>query len=557
MTSRASVIRVTGDMAPLPKLQLDSVSASTVLTLPTPPPEDAVLPARRNLGDSELSYFLPSRADGVNDMYLHLGLTAPDHVFTPARVLPAAALLRLRHPLLASVYQEAAFVYVPPTDVHEALRQAQSSLTWSTDRAEAHIDVYLNGPRTLSQEHLSHIVISLPAQHHVLTPPASPSPTALALSPTALPTLPPVVNSIQIDLLICAAHFIGDGMALHTFGNELLQLLAGPDEQTGTLRTESQLGQMLREEIHQRFACDGPVALPGSLESGFQVQPSKFALAAARVDFFLDQHKCIGGHSFPRAESKKDRQTILQTKTFDRATTTQMLRKCKANGVSISTALFAACSIAWARTKTASSQPPTLPMMMYSAMNLRPYLPKPESYWFLSVGYFNVVLPAFLPPPESTPTERIFWHRARSAKTQSAVATNSPLLVPRASIMAVQRGRRARAWAREDDGLPADPADTEPPISLDVGASAPSRALLGLSLLGNLDAMYKHASYPSIQLSTLNTGSRQRRGGMLLFAYTFAGRLWLSFGWDVHGFDATVVERFWQETNGCLEEFLV
>jgi hypothetical protein len=74
----------------------------------------------RPLGNSELSYFLPSRASGVNDMcafrtisliqashlsprrYLHLGFIAPEHVVRRARVRLVWAILRIRHPLLAS-----------------------------------------------------------------------------------------------------------------------------------------------------------------------------------------------------------------------------------------------------------------------------------------------------------------------------------------------------------------------------------------------------------------------------------------------------------------------
>jgi len=194
--------------------------------------------------------------------------------------------------------------------------------------------------------------------------------------------------------------------------------------------------------------------------------------------------------------------------------------------------------------------------MMYSAINIRPHLPRQSSYWFLAVGYFNVVLPTFLPDAQSTPTANIFWHRARSAKAQSASATSTKMIVSRAAVMAGQRGRRARTWAREDDGLPADPADAELPVPEDLKPGAPSRALVGLSLLGNLDGMYKHAAFTATQLHTLNTGSRQRPGGMLMFAYTFVGRLWLSFGWDVNGYDAAIVERFWNETGACLQEFV-
>ena len=39
--------------------------------------------------------------------------------------------------------------------------------------------------------------------------------------------------------------------------------------------------------------------------------------------------------------------------------------------------------------------------MMYTALNLRPYLKAEkalnDSYWFLAISYFNVVLPTFIP----------------------------------------------------------------------------------------------------------------------------------------------------------------
>jgi hypothetical protein len=43
---------------------------------------------------------------------------------------------------------------------------------------------------------------------------------------------------------------------------------------------------------------------------------------------------------------------------------------------------------------------------------------------------------------------------------------------------------------------------------------------------------------------------------MLMFAYTFAGRLWFSLGWDKNGYPEGVVEQFWDEVNGTVQEFL-
>ena len=97
-----------------------------------------------------------------------------------------------------------------------------------------------------------------------------------------------------------------------------------------------------------------------------------------------------------------------------------------------------------------------MPTLMYSALNLRPYFTKPpssslwNSYWYLAIGYFNVILPSFLPSgvPSQEPT---FWLRARQAKEQSTRAAKNPLVASRTQEMARERGARARAWGKEDD----------------------------------------------------------------------------------------------------------
>lgn len=226
--------------------------------------------------------------------------------------------------------------------------------------------------------------------------------------------------------------------------------------------------------------------------------------------------------------------------------------------------------------------------MMYSALNVRPYLrpevreDKQSSYWFTAIGYLNVILPAFLPPSAcSDCVEKVFWHRAREAKKQITKAAKHPLLVSRTHAMASERGARARVWAREDDekdaGIWVPPAPPTPPSScasttslaakLEVEAEeekpwtlprAPSTALVGLSMLGNLDAMYSHASYPALNLHTLTTGSRQRPGASLLFGYTFKGRLWVSLGYDELGFkeDVDGIGEWWRCFLQGVEEFL-
>lgn len=180
-----------------------------------------------------------------------------------------------------------------------------------------------------------------------------------------------------------------------------------------------------------------------------------------------------------------------------------------------------------------------------------------DSYWFIAIGYFNVILPTFL--PQSGEITSTFWHRARSAKFQSIKAVKNPMAISRCREMARERGARARVWAQEDDQKLA--GTFKKPIVAAVESQVkekiPSSALIGLSLLGNLDGTYKHATFPEIQLHTLTTGSRQRSGGMLLFGYTFVEKLWVSFGYDKNGYEEDVVNAFWTHVTEAIDQFLL
>ncbi|PPQ99567.1 hypothetical protein CVT24_005355 [Panaeolus cyanescens] len=529
----------------------------------------------RQLGETEVSYFLPSRESGVNDMYLHLGCNVPLHLVEHRRVSVVWAIMRVRHPLLASHvkmvdyndirFRSVQLQFIPfragcsfhilvtqspyhprrPWNLHNnhwniglkrrmvhmvhsglLLRMLMRSLT-------ALIDAYLNGPRTLSNERLSYLIVS---GEHVKKD-------------------CPVKDAVEdCNFLICATHFLGDGMALHTFANDFFSIL-------GSTLTVHQLTDLLSNEWEERMSPNAILApsLPSALEDKLlRKNAGRFAQAVAIVDFKLAQQKDIGGHTFPR-KSGNPRKTIVPTVSYDAGTTKKILAVCKQHGVSISAALFAICNVAWARTQDKNRE---LPMMMYSALNIRPNLIKEkqlsDSYWFIAIGYFNVVLPSFL--PRSADIVQTFWKRAQSSKIQSVKAAKNPMLVSRCYEMAKERGARARVWAKEDDDKLAGiaPTKTTPSLpSVNFRPKGPSAALIGLSLLGNLDGMYKHALFPEIQLHTLTTGSRQRSGGMLLFGYTFVGKLWVSLGYDVNGFEAETVNTFWDHVNGAIAEFLI
>ncbi|KAH8110634.1 hypothetical protein DFH11DRAFT_1730086 [Phellopilus nigrolimitatus] len=562
----------------------------------------------RTLGDTELSYYLPSRADGVNDMYLHLGFRAPAALLAPARVRAAWAYLRLVHPPLAAhvrpapagtgAYAETRFAYAAPRSAAAALAQAGAALEFRPQGRDALVDAYLNGPRTLGDERLAYLIVGCGgggAAEPLLTPASTPGPTQtrdeafppFPPSPSAAPASdPPEEDVREYDLLICATHFLGDGMALHRFANELFLLLAGRDAE-GREKPTAEIEEMLRREWEARWGgghresaeakqAQGAKVLPCAIEDALPQVDGRFRRAVGKVDFQSSQQNIIGGHAFPRKKHAV-RRTVVQTVPLDAKKTKAVLKKCKENGVSIANAFFALSALAWGRVKELEkegAQGRELPIMMYTALNLRPYLlasaTADSSYWFTAIGYLNIVLPAFL-PSSSAPARvhQTFWHRARAAKRQIAHAAKHPLLVSRTHEMARTRGARARAWAREDDekdarargaplpaaeAAPADDAAAPPPWAR---ARAPSTALVGLSMLGNLDGTYAHGAYPALALHTLTTGSRQRAGAALLFGYTFCGRLWLSLGHDAHGFADGAVERWWAALLRGVDEFLV
>ncbi|KAH7927276.1 hypothetical protein BV22DRAFT_295710 [Leucogyrophana mollusca] len=512
-------------------------------------PDDALAkPCKleRRMGDSELSYYLPSRSTGVNDMYLHLGFEAPEHMVRRARVRMVWAILRVRHPLLASQvvmhdYNDVRFEFIPPQSPEDALINADHNLEYKSTSKDDLIDSYLNGPRTLSNERLSYLIVSQRGST-LPSPPLTPRPS----SPLPHKQETPSQNH---DLLICAAHFLGDGMALHQFANDFFGLL-------GSEKTQGELETQLNEEWRARWGStpDATSALPRAMEENFAEEPSRFRRAVGKVDFQRTQEQLIGGQSFPRG-SRQPRHTIVPTVSYDVERTKNILKHCKAHGVSVSAALFAICNIAWARV---SAGKPELPTMMYSALNLRPCFtikPLNDSYWFLAVGYFNVILPNFI--PKSSDISSVFWHRARIAKEQSTRAAKNSMVVSRSRLMAEERGRRSRAWAKEDDDRERGVYVPPPPSTSHTTPSAPSAALIGLSLLGNLDGIYKHAVFPGVKLHTLTTGSRQRSGGMLLFGYTFAGKLWISLGYDENGFEKETVGKFWENVLQATDELMV
>lgn len=183
--------------------------------------------------------------------------------------------------------------------------------------------------------------------------------------------------------------------------------------------------------------------------------------------------------------------------------------------------------------------------MLYTAANLRSHLAPQSStsQWFLALTYFTISLPAFFPANASV------WHRARLAKAQMQGAVRSPLLPARALLSAAARARR----------IPASPSAFAPPPESPALPTRPaaSAALLGISLIGDLDRTYLRTAYGAgVHLHSVATASRLKPGGLLLLGHSFGGRLVLQLCWDSMGFAEGEIERFWTALTNAVSEFL-
>lgn len=140
------------------------------------------------------------------------------------------------------------------------------------------------------------------------------------------------------------------------------------------------------------------------------------------------------------------------------------------------------------------------------------------------------------------------------------------MFLSRTKFMIEDRGNRARRFAEMDDQLAGvipspskiDPKPISQPTSIPqpLAAKAPSPmppalALIGLSLPGPLDQVYKHSLYPTIDVQNIYPSNRKAPGQILLFAHTFKGRFWFTIGWEGNGLiggnsENGPLARFWE-----------
>lgn len=228
------------------------------------------------------------------------------------RVAALWAYQLVRHPLLASSirfnsYEDVDFVHRPPSTVEAALAQAESRYSYATSSSGSIMDNYLNGPRTLSNQNLGYLFVRSPKQ-----------------------------DDGEYEVMLCATHFLGDGMALHTFMNEFYTLLGSPISALDIL-------DMIEDALPTRSA------LPNCMEDKLPRSFTKLKEAVGAEEYFRSEQKLVGGQGFPRNSKKMERKTEVPTFAYTQEETKAILGNCKRNGVTIAHAVFALCNLAWAR----------------------------------------------------------------------------------------------------------------------------------------------------------------------------------------------------------------
>nr|GAT59099.1 predicted protein [Mycena chlorophos] len=511
---------------------------------------------RRKLSPNELSYFLPSRANGANDMFLLGTIHAREVLVTSHRLQIVWAIVRLRHPLMACRVQmelgrcdSAEFIYTPPSSPTESLRETGHSLHFHNNiPTPTFTSDFLNAPRMLSSNVLSRLDILRQRQ----------------LS----------AGVREYTLFLTLQHVINDGRGICNVLDLVLELLAG-SKHPGSVesRTDAELYSVLEAEWTKRWGVSAPPAtwdvLPRAMEDQLLTAPrTKLQQAADRVDSELLQRKYIGGQSFKRVDTKQSHTRLVQI-GFDEVQTATILANCKAQRVTPANAMCGVVNVAWMRFAGAHpdlvAADPKLPMLLYTALSLRGSLQQGmatelSSNMELALGYHNVVLPAFASTERSM--GELFWTRSREAQRQMRTFSTSPLFYNRTLVTCKQRELRAKAWARFDDEaaglIPRAPKPAPVQPRNPSASSVPSTALLGLSQSGDTKHSFHIHRYPSIDFVDVLGGPRRGRGaGLLLYSLTFRGRFSLHMFWDDASFPKSVAEEFLRLIRDGVKEFML
>ncbi|KAF7344430.1 hypothetical protein MSAN_01924200 [Mycena sanguinolenta] len=512
---------------PLPLAMSHQPASETMRTMPT---------YRRTLSPNELSYFLPSRGFGLNDICNRIVIHAPPSLVSPTRVRIAWAILRLRHSLMAcrvemqpGYYDEAHFALTPPSSPSQALAEASVCVHFFDDITGPELlNAFLNGPRTLSSECLSRLDVLRRGE---------------------------VSKGVhEFHLSFNFHHMMNDALTMYKTQDVMFELLGGSATPGGPTRTDAELAKVLEHEWMLRWGAHRhahDAIVPATEVRILGLPQSKFQEAAWKVDNQNIQKRSIGGHVFPRTKSPLFKMRLLEAQ-FDVSQTKAIMAKCKANRVTMANACFGLFNFAWIRVCAAHPElnaPKDLPMLIRTCP--------------LRSEYNNVVLPAFI--PRNADPNKIFWARSRAAQEQMVKHARSPLLLKRAVVSGKVRGERAKAWARIDDvadgTLPPPRASPAAPLVSNAKTNptpSPSLALLGVTHTGDpTSTIFRPNTYPLIKLVNTVGASRKAPGGMLITTRTFLGKYRLILLWDAPAFAPGVMEEFWRNVVDGVHEYVL
>ena len=146
------------------------------------------------------------------------------------------------------------YSYTPPPSPEAALIEARDYFEFVYGKTgEELAEAYLNGPRTLSDNRLCYLFVSLPSPSSQLSHDAGAT----------------FGGRMTCELALCFAHTINDGTAAHYCTNDLLSLIGGPSAGTDPFISTDELKGLLDEEWNTRWGLKGAIYGPG----GFQPIP--------------------------------------------------------------------------------------------------------------------------------------------------------------------------------------------------------------------------------------------------------------------------------------------
>lgn len=153
-------------------------------------------------------------------MSVHAVRASPSDV-TQARLVLAWAILRLRHPILASVglvdsFGKVSYSYDPPETPTAAVLEAETSLEFRTNISDL-TAFYKAGSRRVSRSHLSHLIVATSATNSIISPPPTP--------PLSDQGALPIAATKEVSFLLCTPHYVADSQTLASHLEELVVLL--------------------------------------------------------------------------------------------------------------------------------------------------------------------------------------------------------------------------------------------------------------------------------------------------------------------------------------------